>query len=66
MPDPGWAVCSVTHFRLSDPRAALSTITARKWGDRAADGTNQPLNGATMGLWRDDGDGEFEPGTPRD
>ncbi len=62
--DPGWAVCSVAHFRLSDPRAnALSTITARKWGDRAADGTNQPLNGATMGLWRDDGDGEFEPGT---
>ena len=63
LPDPGWAACSVTHFRLSDPRAALSTITARKWGDRAANGTNQPLNGATMGLWRDDGDGEFDPGT---
>ena len=64
--DPGWAVCNVTHFRLSDPRASLSTITARAWGDRAAGGTNQPLNGVTMGLWKDDGDGEFEPGTPGD
>ena len=62
--DPGWAVCSVAPLPRSPIRGpTLSTITARKWGDRAADGTNQPLNGATMGLWRDDGDGEFEPGT---
>ena len=58
---PGTAVCNVTADRLLDVRSG-STIIANKYGDRASNGTNQPLAGATMGLWEDDGDGEFEPG----
>ena len=42
--------------------ASDSTITARVWGDRLGSGSNQPLGGVTMGLWRGDGDGTFEPG----
>jgi uncharacterized repeat protein (TIGR01451 family) len=61
---PAWATCTVVNIHaVSEPRTnSNSTITARKWGDRSSGGTNSPLSGATMGLWRDDGDGEFEPG----
>ena len=41
--------------------ASDSTITARVWGDRLGNGDNQPLPGIVMSLWKDDGDGRFEP-----
>jgi uncharacterized repeat protein (TIGR01451 family) len=56
----GWATCTVFNDLLAEPRTG-STITARKWGDRASNNVNQPLPGATMGLWRDNGDGNFQP-----
>jgi hypothetical protein len=60
---PGWAACVVDHDRLIDQRSG-STIIANKWGDRSPGGINQGLAGATMGIWRDNGNGEFEPGVP--
>ena len=55
-PAPSPTACS------QKPRAG-STITAHKVGDRSAIRSNQPLQGATMGLWRDlNGDGNFQPG----
>ena len=41
--------------------ATDSIITARVWGDRLGNGSNQPLPGIAMSLWRDDGDDRFEP-----
>jgi uncharacterized cupin superfamily protein len=57
----GWADCTVVNSLLAEPRTG-STITARKWGDRTGRTSNQPLQGATMGIWRDNGDGNFQPG----
>ena len=62
-----WADCTFTNVPAISPPpppadAGSSVITARKWGDRASNGSNQPLSGARMGLWLDDGDGEFRPG----
>ena len=62
VPAPGWSTCTVGNSSLQEPRAG-STITARKVGDRSGIQSNQPLQGATMGLWRDvNGDGNFQPG----
>ena len=62
MPHPGWSDCTVANSQIAEVRAG-STITAHKVGDRSAIRTNQPLQGATMGLWRDlNGDGNFQPG----
>ena len=59
---PGWSDCTVANSQIAEVRAG-STITAHKVGDRSAIRTNQPLQGATMGLWRDlNGDGNFQPG----
>ena len=62
VPGPGWSDCTVANSQIAEVRAG-STITAHKVGDRSAIRTNQPLQGATMGLWRDlNGDGNFQPG----
>ena len=62
VPGPGWSDCTVANSQIAEARAG-STITAHKVGDRSAIRTNQPLQGATMGLWRDlNGDGNFQPG----
>ena len=63
--DARWADCTVTNSisvrEQPDPRAG-SFIVARKWGDRSTGGSNLLLDGATMGLWRDNGNNNFEPG----
>ena len=62
MPAPGWSDCTVANSQIAEVRAG-STITAHKVGDRSGIRSNQPLQGATMGLWRDvNGDGNFQPG----
>ena len=62
VPTPGWSDCTVANSQIAEVRSG-STITAHKVGDRSAIRTNQPLQGATMGLWRDvNGDGNFQPG----
>ncbi len=56
------AVAPLAEEPVIEP-AATGTLRIRKGGDRGAGNAIQPLAGAYFNVYRDDGDGNFEPGT---